>query len=76
MPLQLLLVWETGERDPLAQSGNVDGILEWDSDEEESDTVQPETNSVAREVEMAAGTRTMGTYIDGHDARIRVERRS
>ena len=75
MPLQLVLVWETGERDPLAHGGNADSILEWDSDEEESVTVQSEADSVARDVEMAAGTRTMGTYIDGHDARIRVEKR-
>lgn len=75
MPLQLLLVWETGERDPLAHGAYVEGITEWDSDEEESDTTGSETNSVAREVEIVAGARTMGTYVEGLEARVRVERR-
>lgn len=75
MPLELRLIWETGERDPVALSEGQEGIEEWDSDEEEeTDESKNEANSVAREVELAAGTRTLGTYIEGREARVRVER--
>ncbi|CAK1356108.1 unnamed protein product [Cercospora beticola] len=77
MPLELRLIWETGERDPIGLNQDQTGIEEWDSDEEEDgDETRVAENSVAREVELVAGTRTLGTYIEGREARVRVERKS
>lgn len=77
MPLELRLIWETGERDPIGLNQDQTGIEEWDSDEEEDgDEIKIDENSVAREVELVAGTRTLGTYIEGREARVRIERKS
>lgn len=75
MPTLVRLAWETGERDPLGHGGNSEGLTGWDSDEAESELDEPQTYSVAREVELVASTRTLGTYIEGREARVRVERR-
>lgn len=75
MPTHVRLAWETGERDPLGHGGNNEGLSGWDSDEAESELDEPQTYSVAREVELVASTRTLGTYIEGREARVRVERR-
>ncbi|KAM3418543.1 hypothetical protein BST61_g4520 [Cercospora zeina] len=76
MPLELRLIWETGERDPIALREGQEGIEEWDSDdEEEIAKSKVDANSVAREVELVAGTRALGTYIEGREARVRVEQR-
>lgn len=75
MPLDLRLVWETGEEDPLGIDGGYEGIVEWDSDEDEEQT-KPMMDKVAREVELIPGTRTLGTYIEGREANVRVEMRN
>ena len=73
MPLGLRLVWETGEKDPVGGSGSAGDAPEyWDSsDEEENEAGKGEW--VAREVELAAGTRAVGSYIEGVGGRVRVE---
>ncbi|GIZ40872.1 hypothetical protein CKM354_000419300 [Cercospora kikuchii] len=77
MPLELRLIWETGERDPIGLNQDQTGIEEWDSDEEgDGDDIKIGESSAAREVELVAGTRTLGTYIEGREARVRVERKS
>ncbi|EME89478.1 uncharacterized protein MYCFIDRAFT_210106 [Pseudocercospora fijiensis CIRAD86] len=72
-PLKLRLVLETGEKDPIGKN-NGDGTLEWwDSDEDEAVVMDDGANLVAREVELVAGTRALGTYIEGREVSIRVE---
>lgn len=71
LPLGLRLVWETGERDPVG-SGTGDGPEWWDSEDEDGDG-EGEKEWVAREVELVAGTRMVGTYFEGTGARVRVE---
>jgi hypothetical protein len=74
VPLGLRLVWETGERDPVgAGSGSAGDAPEyWDSSDEE-DEVAGNGEWVAREVELAAGTRSVGSYLEGEGGRVRVE---
>lgn len=74
VPLQLRLVWETGERDPVGKDRGYTGPEWWDSsDEEEDDELRNSDAFVAREVELVAGTRPIGTYFEGREARVRVE---
>ncbi|KAK5134122.1 hypothetical protein LTR08_006897 [Meristemomyces frigidus] len=75
MPLQLRLVWETGERDPLAlNDGNAPEWWDSSDDEAEGDgAVGAEMEMGAREVELVAGTRALGTWVEGQKARVRVE---
>lgn len=73
-PLKLRLVWQTGERDPVGQDGGYTGPEWWDSsDEEDRPTAATIGNSVAREVMLVAGTRAVGTYIEGRKAHVRIE---
>ena len=73
MPLGLRLVWETGERDPVAAGGSAGDVPEyWDSDDGEDEDVG-KGEWVAREVELAAGTRAVGSYLEGAGGRVRVE---
>lgn len=74
LPLNLKLVWETGERDPVRMGGDGSEAPEWwdSSDEEDRDG---EGEWVAREVELVAGTRMVGSYFEGREARVRVEAR-
>ncbi|KAM0723046.1 hypothetical protein Q7P37_001245 [Cladosporium fusiforme] len=77
LPLALRLVWETGERDPVrSAAGGEEGPVWWDSEDEEEEGDGGGTEWVAREVELAAGTRMVGTYFEGRKARVRVEVRS
>lgn len=71
MPLDLRLVMETNERDPLGRDRGYSGPEWWDSSDDEDDDEHDEW--VQREVELVAGTRTIGTYIDGTSATVRVE---
>ncbi|KAK5123133.1 hypothetical protein LTR85_003331 [Meristemomyces frigidus] len=75
MPLKLRLVWETGEHDPVArEDGDApDWWCSSDDDEDGASGGGDHGEMVAREVELVAGTRTVGTYIEGRDARVRVE---
>lgn len=74
MPLKLRLIWETGEQDPMAS--NAEGGPEWwDSSDDEAEVAgnNNEEGWVTREVELLAGTRVLGTYIEGREARVRIE---
>ncbi|KAK1074641.1 hypothetical protein LTR74_000884 [Friedmanniomyces endolithicus] len=82
MPLRLRLVLETGERDPVArESASYQGPDWWCSDSEDEDDCLPangvdeRTSWAMREVEMLAGTRAIGTYVEGAEARVSVEAR-
>ena len=72
MPLKLRLILETGERDPVGSNGSYEGPEWWDSSDEEDDRPTAGHEFVAREVELIAGTRPIGTYHEGREARIRV----
>ncbi|KAH9845300.1 PAC2-involved in the stabilization of microtubles [Teratosphaeria destructans] len=76
MPLKLRLVHETGEKDPVRSVGAGEGGPDWwdSSDEDEgSGPGARAENRVERHVELVAGTRPIGTYIEGSSARVRVE---
>ncbi|KAK0928587.1 hypothetical protein LTR29_017337 [Friedmanniomyces endolithicus] len=82
LPLTLRLVLETGERDPVSrESASYQGPDWWCSDSEDEDDCLPangvdeRSSWAAREVEMCAGTRAVGTYVEGAEARVRVEAR-
>lgn len=72
-PLKLRLVWETGEKDPVGRDGGYTGPEEWDSSDEDEASSRKEDELVAREVELVAGTRAVGTYIEGREAKVRIE---
>ncbi|THW77333.1 hypothetical protein D6D19_02350 [Aureobasidium pullulans] len=69
-PTQLRLILETGEKDRVDMA-TWNGVEAWDSDEEEAESVGEEWKE--REEELVAGTRPLGTFVDGQKARIRVE---
>ena len=76
MPLDLRLVSETSERDPMARDSGYSGPEWWDSSDDEAEGEKREGEGwVKREVELVAGTRALGTYVDGRDASVRVEMR-
>nr|POE54888.1 tubulin-specific chaperone e [Quercus suber] len=78
-PLRLRLVWQTGERDPPSVQTDDASPEVWDSsdDEELSGGLGLAGASwTEREVELVAGTRALGTYIEGPEATIRVEVRN
>lgn len=80
-PLHAKLVWETGEWDPVA------GYHEQAEDDDESDDEEttlrrtPRRNDkeidearwTKREIELRDGTREVGFWIEGREARVRVE---
>jgi hypothetical protein len=80
-PLSLSLIWETGEYDPVA---GYEDEEESDEDDEEviadgeklgSPGVQSEKGKwMKREVELENGTRQIGFWIDGLEAKVRVEK--
>ena len=69
-PLRLRLVLETGEKERVDMA-TWNGVEEWDSNEEDAEEVGEEWKE--REEELVAGTRPLGTFVDGAKARIRVE---
>ncbi|THX40595.1 hypothetical protein D6D10_03386 [Aureobasidium pullulans] len=69
-PTQLRLILETGEKDRVDMA-TWNGVEAWDSDEEDAESVGEEWKE--REEELVAGTRPLGTFVDGQKARIRVE---
>ena len=73
IPLHLRLVLETNERDPVGMSNGYEGPEWWDSSDDEDEA--GEVGWVRRDVEMVAGTRALGTFVDGLVAMVRVERR-
>jgi hypothetical protein len=77
-PLEIKLVWETGEWDPVAGYEDVAGDSSDDEDipEEagEGDDSEGPGRWIRREVELRDGPRQLGYCVDGLDAVIRVER--
>ena len=70
VPMDCRLIWETGDwmsaRTTMADVEDED----WDSEDSEAETA---TGKVMREVEITPGTRSIGTWIDGMEATVRVE---
>ncbi|KAF2447974.1 tubulin-specific chaperone-like protein E [Karstenula rhodostoma CBS 690.94] len=71
-PMRVRLVWETGDWVPAARADVGDAEGEESVDEEEGEA---EGGRVGREVEILAGTRGVGTWVEGMEATIRVEMR-
>lgn len=72
-PPQVKLIWETGEPDIVAVQEEA-SFEPWDSDVEDEQPMQAaQTSAKMREVELAAGTRPISTWVDGDDVLIRVE---
>jgi len=72
-PLKCRLIWETGDW-MSARKTMADGVdEEWDSDDSEAEIGM---QRVLREVEIVPGTRSIGTWIDGTEAVVRVEAKS
>jgi hypothetical protein len=68
-PMDCKLVWETGDWMPAKR--NVSTFEdEWDSEDSED---EEKVERVMREVEVVPGTRSIGTWIDGSEATVRVE---
>ncbi|KAK7615425.1 hypothetical protein BKA81DRAFT_409110 [Phyllosticta paracitricarpa] len=67
-PLKLKLYCETGDVAP-AEEGSLEEGGEWDSEEEH----EAAKGAVKREVEWVAGTKMVGTWVEGREARVRVE---
>ena len=88
-PMSLKLIWETGELDPVAgyeeEWDSSDEEEEEDRDGDQSHTRREAATSademvktgkwVRREVELVDSTREVGFWIDGKEARIRVQLR-
>jgi hypothetical protein len=74
-PLKLKMIWETGERDPVRRGGGdgSDDAPEWWDSSDEEEEGGGESEWVAREVHLVAGTRMVGSYFEGRTARVRVE---
>ncbi|OCK78795.1 RNI-like protein [Lepidopterella palustris CBS 459.81] len=75
-PMKLRLVWETGDWVGVGKAVG-GGEEAWDSessvDDWEGGGEKEGGERVPREVEMVAGTRLVGTWIDGMEATVRVE---
>jgi tubulin-specific chaperone E len=71
--LELRLVLETNERDPVGRDSAYAGPQWWDSSDD--DVEEDRHEWVKREVELIAGTRTLGTFVEGSTAVVRVARR-
>lgn len=71
--MKLKLVWETNDWDFMAKNP-VAEVGEWDEDvDEHGGQEEVARERLRREVELVAGTRLVGTWIDGSEADIRVE---
>ena len=78
-PLSLRLIWETGEWDPVAGYEEEENSSD-EKDEEDAETIDAEKainqakgKWMKREVEIEDGTRQVGHWVDGMEARVRVE---
>jgi hypothetical protein len=77
-PMKLNLIYETGEWDVINKGVNGAEDGPWDSEEESDEEGQGtgtdwDERRVRREIEILAGTRGIGSWIDGAGADIRVE---
>lgn len=70
MPLKTKLIWETGDWMTVRPT-----VTNFDDDEYDSEDSEEEktSNRVMREVLIVPGTRSIGTWIDGSEATVRVE---
>ncbi|KAF2631912.1 tubulin-specific chaperone E [Macroventuria anomochaeta] len=73
MPMDCRLIWETGDWMPARRSMADVEDEDWDSEDSEDEAA---TSKVMREVEITPGTRSIGTWIDGMEATVRVELKS
>lgn len=86
--MSLKLVWETGEWDPIAGADDSDddsdleqdvesekGEREAEGREEEKKKEKDKTRWVQREEELVDGTKNVGFWIEGREARVRIEMR-
>lgn len=69
MPMDCKLIWETGDWMP-ARRTMADVEEDWDSEDSEDEAA---ANKVMREVEITPGTKSIGNWIDGMEATVRVE---
>jgi hypothetical protein len=69
-PLQCRLVWETGDWMSARKTMMGIGAEDWDSDDSEAEIGM---ERIMREVEVVPGTRSIGTWVDGMEATVRVE---
>lgn len=69
-PMDCRLIWETGDWMPARKTTADIEDEEWDSEDSESETV---VSKVMREVQITPGTKSIGTWIDGLEATVRVE---
>ncbi len=69
MPMDCKLIWETGDWIP-ARRTMADVDEDWDSEDSEDEGI---TGKIMREVEVTPGTRSIGTWIDGMEATVRIE---
>ncbi|KAH9870551.1 hypothetical protein IAQ61_006027 [Plenodomus lingam] len=69
-PLKCRMIWETG--DWMSARKTMGGVTdeEWESDDSEADIGM---QRIMREVEIVPGTRSIGTWVDGTEAAVRVE---
>lgn len=73
VPRDCRLVWETGDWMPARRTMADIEDEDWDSDGSEDEVV---ANRVMREVEIMPGTRSIGTWVDGMEATVRIELKS
>lgn len=69
-PLKCRLFWETGDWVSARKTMGELADEEWDSDDSEADVG---IQRIMREVEIVPGTRSIGTWIDGPEATVRVQ---
>ncbi|KAI4947535.1 hypothetical protein J4E91_006355 [Alternaria rosae] len=72
-PMKCRLVWETGDWMSVRKSATDIVDDDWDSEDSEAEMGM---ERVMREVEIVPGTRSIGTWIDGTEATVRVEVKS
>ncbi|KAJ8112900.1 hypothetical protein OPT61_g4845 [Boeremia exigua] len=70
MPMDFRLIWETGDWMPAKRTMADVEDEEWESEDSDSEMA---VGKVMREVEITPGTKSIGTWIDGMEATVRVE---
>lgn len=70
-PMKCRLIWETGDWMPAKSLVADFDADDWDDSDDSEDETREER--VMREVEIVPGTRSIGTWIDGSEATVRVE---
>ncbi len=83
-PMSVKLIWETEEWDPVGEGDGGWSVSEDESGDEERRSEETETKKrrrgrkevwKRREMELVDGTREVGFFVEGTDARVRVELR-